>query len=188
MASSNISPKLSTLLPTETNLHGPFTFFNNSFTIEFLRPDPARNASVLFKVIYKMIHPEVRLGKAYAQVPPLHLHFAQTESFFVLQGKVGTTTTYDMVDNVWTRENTRTPISVEPWVPHTFWPVVDEKEEEEEEAILCVWAHPTSSSPSQDFLFPPLLDHLFFASVLGHVSDAHEGKEKLDIIWIMCSQ
>lgn len=179
-------PRLSDLLPEETRLSGPYRLFDGSLVMDYFVPSPLRNASLLMRATFKMSHPEPRRGKKYVQSPPLHLHFDQTESFAVLQGWVGTTTGYEMVDKIWDRENTRTPRSIEPWTPHTFWPAPVEGNAEVKDAIILVWAHPITSSES--FMYPTDMDHWFFVGLLGHLSDVHEGKEKLDILWLLLTQ
>lgn len=52
---------------------------------------------------------------------------------------------------------------------------------------MLVWAHPRLLRPA-DGVFPPSMDHLFFQSILGYVSDVHEGKEKIDVLLIMLMQ
>lgn len=180
---------LTRLLSSETLLSGPQYTYNRSFKAEYFRPSPTRDASVLMRGTYVMSHPETKLGKKYAQVPPLHLHFEQAETFVVLQGKIGTTMGYEGVDTIWHRGNTKSPITIKPWTPHTFWPVVPNEAadgDETEDAVLLIWAHPTKSSG--DFAYPPSMDHLFFSSLLGHMGNVHEGKEKLDILWLMLLQ
>lgn len=137
-----------------------------------------------------MSHPETHLGKAYAQSPPLHLHFSQSESFVVLQGRVGGTQGWGCVDRVYTaRDGVQT---IDPWVVHSFWPVPpsshpETRDEADVDAKLLVWAHPRLPGPEEG-IFPPSMDHLFFQSILGYVSDVHEGKEKMDVFRIMLMQ
>lgn len=57
-----------------------------------------------------------KLGKAHPQSPPLHLHFDQSETFYVAAGKVGTTDGWGAEDRVWTRNDD--PFEIKPWVPH----------------------------------------------------------------------
>lgn len=57
-----------------------------------------------------------RQGKSHPQSPPLHLHFDQSESFYVRQGKVGTTSGWDAHDEAWTQE--RGVHEIVPWEPH----------------------------------------------------------------------
>ncbi|KAL2841884.1 hypothetical protein BJY01DRAFT_217122 [Aspergillus pseudoustus] len=128
------------LLPAP--LGGPHVLFNGSFTIEFLQPSPELNASVLMRATYKGGHELTKLGKKHPQAPPLHIHFSQSESFFVEAGAIGTTTTYDLVDTVHTtsaaynqvvpRQGLVPPVpsrdtngatAIHPWTPHNFWPV-----------------------------------------------------------------
>lgn len=185
------TPNLAQILPSETTIAGPISYFNDSFVVEYLKPDPARNASSLLKARYVANHPEIKLGKKYAQVPPYHLHFLQIESFVVLQGRVGNTTGWERTDHVWTAKDGIQ--KVEKWMPHTFWPVrPDEHPESANEAdvdpIMLVWAHPKLPGERGEGVFPPNIDYLFFQSVLGYVSDVHEGKEKLDISLLMLMQ
>lgn len=187
------SPDLSNLLPSEERIAGPFLLFNSSFEITYFNPDPARNASVLMRARYIASHTETQLGKKYAQTPPLHLHFSQAESFVVLQGRCGETQGYDLVDKVWTKGDGIQTVSQ--WVPHTFWPIAKDsadeigtKEEQEEDGVLLVWAHPRVPGLKGEGIFPPSMDWLFFQSLLGSVSDVHEGKTKLDLLQLMLMQ
>ncbi|KAL3487937.1 hypothetical protein BJX62DRAFT_212689 [Aspergillus germanicus] len=123
-------------------LGGPHVLFDGSFILEFLQPAPELNASVLMRATYKGGHELVKLGKKHPQAPPLHIHFAQSESFIVEAGAVGTTSTYDAIDTVHTtkasyhqtvpRQGLSPPVPVRdengataipPWTPHNFWPV-----------------------------------------------------------------
>jgi len=189
---TTIDPDLSTILPSETTLAGPYHLFNSSFTITYLTPHASRNASVLMFATYHTSQPnsETHLGKKYAQSPPSHLHFSQAESFVVLQGRVGTTFGWDCVDKVFTaRDGVQI---VKPYTVHTFWPVPPESYAEtradaEGDASLLIWAHPKLPGVA-DGVFPPSMDHLFFHSLLSFVSDIHEGKEKMDLLLIMLMQ
>jgi hypothetical protein len=124
-------------------LGGPHVLFDGSFILEFLQPAPELNASVLMRATYKGGHELVKLGKKHPQAPPLHIHYAQSESFLVEAGAVGTTTTYDTVDTVHTtkaahhqvvpRRGLSPPVpsrdangatAIPPWTPHNFWPYV----------------------------------------------------------------
>lgn len=115
--------------------------FDGSFILEFLQPAPELNASFLMRATYKGGHEFMKLGKNHPQAPPLHIHFAQSESFLVVAGAVGTTTTYDVIDTVHTTRsshnqvvprqglsppvpsrNSRGEIAIPPWTPHNFWP------------------------------------------------------------------
>ncbi|KAJ0417594.1 hypothetical protein BJY00DRAFT_199170 [Aspergillus carlsbadensis] len=123
-------------------LGGPHVLFGGSFILEFLQPAPELNASVLMRATYKGGHELVKLGKKHPQAPPLHIHFAQSESFIVEAGAVGTTTTYDTIDTVHTTEGAHHQVvprqglsppvpsrdangatAIPPRTPHNFWPV-----------------------------------------------------------------
>ncbi|KAL3440049.1 hypothetical protein BJX65DRAFT_291212 [Aspergillus insuetus] len=125
-----------------TPLGGPHVLFDGSFILEFLQPAPELNASVLMRATYKGGHEFTKLGKKHPQAPPLHIHFAQSESFLVEAGAVGTTTTYDAIDTVHTtkasynqvipRQGLSPPVpsrdedgatAIPPWTPHNFWPI-----------------------------------------------------------------
>ena len=71
------------VLPTETVISGPFNLYHGSFIIEFLKPDPSRNATyvpraltelsltsdrVLMRSTYKHQHPLIKKGKKHPQV------------------------------------------------------------------------------------------------------------------------
>lgn len=186
-------PDLSILLPEETVLAGPFYHFHNSFEITYFNPHPNRNASVLMRSRYISSHPDTQLGKKHAQTPPLHIHFSQAESFVVLQGRCGGTQGYDLVDRVWLKEDGVQ--TVPPWVPHTFWPVARDSckatggdQECGEDGVLLMWAHPKIPGSRGEGVFPPSMDWLFFQSLLGNVSDVHEGKVKMDLPLLMLMQ
>jgi hypothetical protein len=76
--------------------------YDGSFILEFLQPAPELNASVLMRATYRGGHDLISLGNNHPQAPPLHTHFPQSESFFVKDGAVGTTTTYDAIDTTHT--------------------------------------------------------------------------------------
>ncbi|KAM0814230.1 putative Cupin type-1 domain-containing protein [Seiridium cardinale] len=180
---SDIHP-LCQILPSEKTVSGPFVLFNGSFEIEFLQPDPQRNASTLFKATYKHGHVLNQKGKSHPQSPPLHIHFTQTESFTVLSGCVGTTATPGngaigpAKDQLHIRETTaRQPHDIEPWTPHTFWPVSDT----DEDTVLLLWATPEGP-------FPPMMDRAFFATLLRYLSDVSDNKVAMDIPQVMLNQ
>lgn len=182
---------LAQLLPSEVQIAGPISYFNDSFIVEYFKPDPARDASALMKARYVANHPEVRLGKKYAQTPPLHMHFSQAETFVILQGRVGNTKGWNVRDRVFTAKDGIQ--SVEQWTPHTFWPVLPDADPDtadlaDEDPIMLVWSHPKLPSPNGEGVFPPNLDYLIFHSILGYISDIHEGKEKLDLPLMMLQQ
>ncbi|KAF2810503.1 uncharacterized protein BDZ99DRAFT_463077 [Mytilinidion resinicola] len=158
----------------EPTLAGPFSLFNNSFIVEFLKPHPSRNATVLMRATYPHAHPSTKTGKAHPQSPPLHLHFDQSESFRVLSGAVGTTSTWGAVDRVWTAEDGEQ--EVKPWVPHTFWPAPTASED----TVILVWAHPTN--------VPEPMDWLFFQNLLMLVSDIAEKKIAMNPLPVMLIQ
>ncbi|KAF2873274.1 hypothetical protein BDV95DRAFT_490900 [Massariosphaeria phaeospora] len=157
-------------------ISGPRTLFSGAFILEFLEPPPPLKATYAFQIrpratlILGLLESNLIIVSSCA-----HLHFAQSETFFVVQGKVGTTDGYEAQDRMWTSANT--PQEIVPWRPHTFWPC---GEEDVEDTVLYVWAHPDSvSSP---------MDRLFFENLLQYVSDIHEKKAKMDMIQIMVTQ
>ncbi|OCK73577.1 hypothetical protein K432DRAFT_438272 [Lepidopterella palustris CBS 459.81] len=158
----------------EPVIAGPFHLYEGSFVIEFLRPHPSRQATVLMRATYLHDHPLCKTGKAHPQSPPLHLHFDQSESFQVLSGKVGTTSTYDAVDQIWTAEDP--PHQITPWTPHNFWPCP----ESTEDTTILVWAHPEN--------VPDPMDWLFFQNLLMLISDISEKKANMDPFQIMLLQ
>jgi hypothetical protein len=114
----------------------------------------------------------------------LHIHFTQTESFAILSGQVGTTSSPTsgaigaVKDQVHDRESTlRHPHDIEPWTPHTFWPVPDATED----SVLLLWATPEGP-------FPPMMDNAFFMTILRYFSDIAEKKATMDIPQIMINQ
>ncbi|KAL4862390.1 hypothetical protein BDV12DRAFT_207290 [Aspergillus spectabilis] len=123
-------------------LGGPHRLFDGSFVIEFLQPAAELQATVLMRATYVGDHPSIELGKKHPQVPPMHVHFMQSESFIVEAGAIGTTTTYDLIDMIHTgtanypqktpRPGLSPPLPcrsgegvtvIPPWTPHQFWPV-----------------------------------------------------------------
>ncbi|KAL4816237.1 hypothetical protein BDW67DRAFT_162597 [Aspergillus spinulosporus] len=123
-------------------LGGPHVLFDGSFILEFLQPGPELDASVLMRATYVGGHELTKRGKDHPQAPPLHLHFAQSESFIVERGAVGTSTTYEVLDTIHTvsanylqaaDRPTLAPAvpgraadgvtEIPPWTPHKFWPV-----------------------------------------------------------------
>ncbi|KIW17101.1 hypothetical protein PV08_04292 [Exophiala spinifera] len=165
----------------EPVIAGPYALFDGSFILEFLKPKPSRDASVLMRATYKHDHPMCKLGKGHGQSPPLHIHFKQFESFSVLSGSVGTTTTYSLVDTIHTPSDTGEdkPHVIRPWMPHRFWPDPDAQQD----ATFLVWAHPNS-----DDVGDSKMDRLFFQNLLMYVSDVVEGKERLSILQVMLTQ
>ncbi|XPS95040.1 hypothetical protein M3J09_004334 [Ascochyta lentis] len=152
-------------------ISGPHTLYNSTFILEFLEPPPTLNATVLMRCTYLLAG--MSQGKAHPQAPPLHLHFSQSESFLVAKGTVGTTTGWDVQDRTWTKANT--PHEIEPWVPHRFWP----HPEADQDTVLYLWAHPDVDES---------MDRLFFENLLMYVSDASEGKGKLDLVQMLVTQ
>ncbi|KAF2741169.1 hypothetical protein EJ04DRAFT_548110 [Polyplosphaeria fusca] len=151
-------------------IEGPHVLFSGTFTVEFLEPPPTLNATVLMRASYT----QNPLGKSHPQSPPLHLHFDQSETFLVTQGLLGTTTTYDAVDNSWTSENT--PYEFPPWMPHRFWPHPEAKED----TVMYVWAHPDGVEEPMDWLF--------FSNLLRYISDVAEKKRVMDPFYVMTAQ
>ena len=190
-----MAPSFSTL-PTgnEAVISGPYTLFSGSFILEFLRPPPNLDASVLLKSTYKHDHPSMSLGKSHPQCPPFHLHFSQTESFIILSGRIGTTSTYACVDEVHTPTTTIKADKahiIPPYVPHKFWPVPpnnnEAKEYAGEDAVMLVWAHPThepiSSSPASATASARSIDMdaIFFRMLLMLVDDLTSKKRSMDL-------
>ncbi|KAL4762790.1 uncharacterized protein BDW70DRAFT_158398 [Aspergillus foveolatus] len=118
-------------------------------------------------------HELTKQGKDHPQAPPLHLHFAQFESFIVERGAVGTSTTYEVLDTVHTvsanypQAGGRPALSpavpsrtadgvteIPSWKPHKFWPVAPDHpfwstdEGREYEASLPNGRHSIASSSS----------------------------------------
>ncbi|KAF2116528.1 hypothetical protein BDV96DRAFT_28095 [Lophiotrema nucula] len=160
-------------LETAKIIAGPFSLYSNSFEVEFLEPPPTLHATVLMKATY-IYGPKSLLGKSHGQSPPLHLHFAQSESFFVSSGLLGTTTTWDNVDKAFTPADGVQEFP--PWMPHRFWPHPEAKED----TTIYVWAHPDQVQQPMDWLF--------FLNLLRYISDVDEGKAKLDPFYIMTVQ
>lgn len=102
------------------------------------------------------------------------MHFNQSETFQVLQGKVATFEGYSVTERVSTPEDG--PHEIKPWVPHTFHPVADSTED----CIMLVWAHPDDVDE--------VMDRVFFTNLLMYVSDVHEKKASLNPLQIMLTQ
>ncbi|KAJ9615584.1 hypothetical protein H2200_001659 [Cladophialophora chaetospira] len=117
---------------------------------------------------------------AILQSPPLHLHFQQAESFIVLSGEIGTTTTYSRIDTIHTPENTppSRPHNIPPWGPHRFWPSPNATED----TTIMVWAHPNPTDMEDK------MDRLFFQCLLFYVSDISEKKAPLSLLQVMIMQ
>jgi hypothetical protein len=130
------------------------------------------------------VHRNLEVSLTDRQVPPLHLHFMQVETFTVLSGRIGTSSTPEggtvgaLKDEIHTPESTSaTPHSLAPWTPHTFWPVADVGED----STMIMWATP-------DGRFPPMMDAPFFMMLLRYLSDVSENKAKLDIVQLLLTQ
>jgi hypothetical protein len=108
------------------------------------------------------------------QSPPLHLHFNQSETFQVIQGKIGTIREYSVTKEVHTPEDG--PCEIKPYIPHTFHPIADSTED----CIILVWAHPDNVDM--------VMDRVFFTNLLMYVSDVHEKKVSLNPFQIMLTQ
>ncbi|GAM41091.1 hypothetical protein TCE0_041f13952 [Talaromyces pinophilus] len=158
----------------EPVIGGPYSLFEGSFILEFLKPDPSRDATVMMRATYKHDHPLCKKGAAHPQTPPLHLHFSQSETFEVLQGKIATVEGWSVTKRIWTPEDEQHEIK--PWVPHSFQPVPDSTED----TIILVWAHPEDVDE--------MMDRVFFKNLLMYVSDVHEKKVSLNPFQIMLTQ
>lgn len=143
--------------------------------------------SKFFTPLEHMLHsPSPRFTTSYfllttrEKSPPLHIHFRQYESFSVLSGSVGTTSTYTTIDTVHTPSTTgeASPHTMPPWTPHTFWPDPDARED----TTILLWAHPNPDDMEDK------MDRLFFQNLLMYVSDVAEGKERLSILQVMLVQ
>ncbi|KAF2027518.1 hypothetical protein EK21DRAFT_71764 [Setomelanomma holmii] len=117
-----------------------------------------------------------RQSKSHPQSPPLHLHFDQSESFFVGQGEVGTTSGWDARDEKWTAEKSVHEIVA--WEPHRKdHKLVGEKYLDEDSIAQ---AHPDG--------VPEPMDRLFFENLLRYLSDVTEEKATLSLIQVMLMQ
>ncbi|KAK4938608.1 hypothetical protein LTR10_020959 [Elasticomyces elasticus] len=163
----------------EPVIGGPISLFDGSFILEFLKPKPSRHATVLMRATYKHDHPLSKKAKKHPQSPPLHLHFQQAETFAVLQGSVGITSTWSATDTFHTPKNTgeSKPHVIETWVPHAFFPDPNATED----TVIIAWAHPDDKEDN-------MMDRLFFQTLLSYVSDCSEGKEKMSILQVMLTQ
>ncbi|KAF2103825.1 hypothetical protein NA57DRAFT_50692 [Rhizodiscina lignyota] len=139
----------------EQRIAGPYTLFQGSFTLELLKPDSSRNATTLLRTTFKHDHPLV-------------------ETFQVLKGSIGTTTTYSKIDTIRTPD--MGPVNVRTMVPHSIWPDPNATED----SVLLMWAHPTD--------VPGPMDSLFFKNLFMYVADVDAGEVKMDLLQIMLMQ
>lgn len=104
----------------------------------------------------------------------------QSESLIVLSGRVGTTTSYDLVDTIHTPETATeaNPYEITPMTPHTFWPDATATED----TTVLIKAHPSLDGMDER------MDRLFFQSLLNYISDVAEKKESFDVLQIMVLQ
>lgn len=104
----------------------------------------------------------------------------QSESLVVLSGRVGTTTTYSLIDTIHTPEtaNEANPYEITPMLPHTFWPDPTVTED----TTFLIKAHPSLDGVDAR------MDRLFFQSLLNYISDVAEKKVQMDILQIMLIQ
>lgn len=130
----------------------------------------------LLRVTYKVSHPLVRKGKAYVQVPPLHLHFTQTETFKILRGNLGVSLGYDRVDHILGPEDEA--FDIIPMVPHFPYPVV--RDGDDEDIVVLLWAHPGEVDNPMDDLF---FEHLF-----RYLSRCHESGTMPSLLQVMLMQ
>jgi hypothetical protein len=63
-------------------------------------------------------------------------------------------------------------------MPHRFWPSPNAKED----TTMLVWAHPNPDDMNDK------MDRLFFASLLGYVSEVSEKKASLSLLQVMLMQ
>ncbi|KAJ4381042.1 hypothetical protein N0V86_003389 [Didymella sp. IMI 355093] len=166
-----LTPDITADLQNAKRISGPYSLYNESFILEFLEPPSALDATVLMRATY--LTPSNKLGKSHPQAPPLHLHFSQSETFFVSKGIIGTTLGYEAKDHAWKAGMQH---EIEPWTPHCFWP----HPEAQENSTMYVWAHPDAGDES--------MDRLLFENLLKYVSDASEGKGRLDLVQMLVMQ
>jgi hypothetical protein len=122
-------------------------------------------------------HHLLAMGKKNPQVPPLHLHFDQVETFKVLQGAYGFTTGYDLQDTILTPSSP--PFHVPPMLPHYPWPVPGQTGQGEDTVVLLA-VHPKATAQ-------PLGDE-FFLELFTHISDAYEQKKSPNLLLLMSGQ
>ncbi|KAE9379686.1 hypothetical protein N431DRAFT_527040 [Stipitochalara longipes BDJ] len=158
----------------EPVISGPFTINGGSLILEFLQPHRSRNATALIRATFKHENPLCKKGAGYPQAPPLHLHFNQSESFEVLQGKMTFVKGYSVTKKVYTPEDGR--LEIKPWVPHSFHPHA----EGTEDTIFLSWAHPDNTDE--------IMDRVFFTNLLLYNSDVFEKKVPLNPFQIMLTQ
>nr|POE54405.1 hypothetical protein CFP56_41344 [Quercus suber] len=129
-------------------IRGPFSLFDDSFFVEFLEVPKSLDATCLLRVTIKARHPLVSETntKRHPQTPPLHIHFAQTETFQILQGKFGVEMGWDRRDYVLTPESGR--VDIPPWVPHMPYPLPGD-----EDTVVLLWAHPQVKDDALDAVY-----------------------------------
>nr|POF00960.1 hypothetical protein CFP56_20908 [Quercus suber] len=104
--------------------------------------------SCLLRVTIKGGHPlnTAANNKQHPQVPPLHLHFSQTETFQILKGKFGVEAGWDRRNHILTPESG--PFDIPPWVPHMPYPVPGH-----DDTVVLLWAHPQIKDDALDAIF-----------------------------------
>lgn len=110
------------------------------------------------------------------QVPPIHLHFAQSETFKVLRGSLGVSLGYEGIDRILGPRDG--PFDISPMMPHVPYPVV--RDGDEEDIVALMWAHPSEVVNPMDDLF---FEHLFL-----YLSHCHEKGRMPDLLQLMLMQ
>lgn len=157
-------------------LRGPIAFFDNSFIVEILEMEPSlqNHCSLLLRATYKtsshpLFHPSASPSKTYPQIPPLHLHFNQIETFKILSGRLGCRVGWEQEEVILTKESEALDLGI--MVPHQPFPVVCE--EEDTVAILAV--HPRAAEEEE-------MGEEFFEGLFGYFDRCWRTGERVDLV------
>ncbi|CAK1365067.1 hypothetical protein CB0940_08689 [Cercospora beticola] len=153
-------------------LRGPFPFFDNTMIFELLDVDESE-ATALMRITYKGNDPLLKKGRGHPLVPPLHLHFKQTETFNVIQGEMAIVTGWDEKETILRPDNT--PKDVEPMLPHTPYCYGGDVD-----TIVLIRAHPAAENDP--------LGAVFFEHLFRLLDEAHRAKKAPDGIQVMVMQ
>lgn len=131
--------------------------------------------SCLIRTTFKGPHPlrTISNAKQHPLTPPMHLHFDQTETFQILQGRFGITLGWDAEEHILTPEDG--PFDVPPWAPHFPWPLGGN-----EDVIGLMWAHPKKSEDA--------LDGMFFEQLFRSSDESRRQGKPVDMLQMIVLQ
>ncbi|KAI5362528.1 putative rmlC-like cupin domain superfamily, rmlC-like jelly roll protein [Septoria linicola] len=154
-------------------LRGPFPFFDNTMIFESLEVDSAE-ATALLRITYTGNDPLLQKGRGHPLVPPLHLHFKQSETFKVIQGQMAAVVGYDEKEVIISSEDEK-PYEIRPYTPHTPYCYGGDVD-----TIVLIRAHPAKDED--------LLGALFFEHLFRHLDEAHRARKAPDVVQVMVMQ